>query len=120
MIDHIGVSVRDLARSRAFYDAALAPLGYAVLAEFPGAIGMGRNPKPDLWLAEGPRLAATHIAIAADSRDAVAAFHVAALAAGGKDNGGPGLRAIYHPSYFGAFVLDPDGHNLEAVCHTPV
>jgi len=120
MIDHIGVGVRDLARSRAFYEAALAPLGYAVLAEFPGAIGMGRNAKPDLWLAEGPPLAATHIAIAADSRDAVAAFHVAALAAGGEDNGGPGVRAIYHPSYFGAFVLDPDGHNLEAVCHSPV
>lgn len=119
MIDHIGIGVSDLARARKFYEAALAPLEYTVLAEFPGAIGLGRAGKPDLWLAEGPPVAATHVAIAAADRDAVAAFHTAALAAGGEDNGGPGLRAIYHPNYYGAFVLDPDGHNVEAVCHSP-
>ena len=118
MIDHISVPCTDLARSRAFYAAALAPLGYAVLMEFPGAIGLGEPHKPDLWLSAGP-VQPFHIAIHAPNRAAVDAFHAAALAAGGQDNGGPGLRPQYHPNYYGAFVLDPDGHNLEAVCHGP-
>ncbi len=118
MIDHITVHVSDIARSRAFYEAALAPLGYSVLMAFPQAVGMGVAPKPDLWLGEGP-VQPFHIAIRAESRAAVNAFYAAAIAAGGKDNGAPGPRPQYHPGYYGAFVLDPDGHNLEAVIHTP-
>ncbi|HWN67345.1 MAG TPA: VOC family protein [Haliangium sp.] len=120
MIDHIGVSVRDYTRSKEFYLAALAPLGYAVVMEFDGAVGLGEGGKPDLWIAAGGEVdKPTHIALRARDRKAVDAFYQAALAAGGKDNGAPGLRAHYHPSYYGAFVIDPDGNNLEAVCHTP-
>lgn len=120
MIDHLSLKVRSLARARAFYTAALAPLGYEVLAEHPGVLGMGANEVPDLWLVEDAENARpVHLAFTAQSRAAVQSFHAAALAAGGKDNGGPGLRPEYHPSYYGAFVLDEDGHNVEAVIHRP-
>lgn len=127
MIDHTGVHVRDPKKSRAFYERALAPLGYAVLHEIPmqftgGTVvfGMGVAPKPDFWVAEGPpEQPPLHIAFRADDRPTVDAFYQAALTAGGKDNGPPGLRPHYHPDYYGAFVLDPDGHNIEAVCHLP-
>ena len=120
MIDHVGIPVTDIARSKAFYRGALAPLGYAIIMEFDDAVGFGVPPKPDLWIGRGARGGdATHLAIRAETRAEVDAFHKAALAAGGKDNGGPGLRPHYHANYYGAFVLDPDGNNVEAVCHAP-
>jgi catechol 2,3-dioxygenase-like lactoylglutathione lyase family enzyme len=127
MLDHIGLPVRDLARSRAFYEAALAPLGYGVVMELgpevtggAGFVGFGRPGKPQFWITTGgPLTGVLHVAFKAENRAAVAAFHAAALAAGGRDNGGPGLRPHYHPAYYGAFVFDPDGHNVEAVCHRP-
>jgi len=126
MIDHTGISVSDWPRAQAFYDAAMAPLGasllYMVPAEFTGGVkvgGYGRE-RPVFWLHEhaetGP---GRHYAFAANSRAEVDAFHAAALAAGGRDNGAPGVRAHYHPNYYGAFVFDPDGNNIEAVCHAP-
>ena len=120
MIDHIGLQVSDFARSKRFYAAALAPLGYKVLMEFgDDAAGFGVE-RPDFWIGKGAKpTAATHVCFAASSRAQVDAFHKAALAAGGKDNGGPGLRTQYHPTYYGAFVLDGDGNNVEAVCHQP-
>lgn len=118
MIDHLTLHVTDMARSRAFYEAALAPLGYRVLMEFGAGVGMGVPPKPDLWLAPG-ECAPYHLAFHAEDHAAVRAFHEAALAAGGRDNGPPGLRPQYHPNYYGAFVLDPDGYNIEACCHDP-
>jgi catechol 2,3-dioxygenase-like lactoylglutathione lyase family enzyme len=125
MIDHTGLVVSDFDRSKAFYRQALAPIGYTLLAEFPAAVtgstdvaGFGEAPKPDFWISRGtPNQPPIHIAFRVGTRAAVDAFHQAALAAGGRDNGGPGLRAHYHPNYYGAFVLDPDGHNIEAVCH---
>jgi len=120
MIDHTGVAVSNFAKSNAFYAAALAPLGYAILMEFEQFAGFGIAPKPDFWIGEGaPNVPPIHVAFRADSRAQVDAFHQAAIAAGGRDNGAPGLREHYHPNYYGAFVLDPDGHNIEAVCHTP-
>jgi catechol 2,3-dioxygenase-like lactoylglutathione lyase family enzyme len=121
MFDHVGLTVADLERSRAFYRAALAPLGVTELAAYEGGVGFGRE-HPTFWLAEGdpaqpdPR---THVAFAAVTRLEVDAFHRAAMEAGGVDNGPPELRAHYHPDYYGAFVLDPDGYNVEAVCHRP-
>jgi catechol 2,3-dioxygenase-like lactoylglutathione lyase family enzyme len=118
MFDHIGFSVRDLGKTRAFYTAALAPLGLGVQwDEMEGVVAFGAPGRPQLWFAEkagGPT--GVHIALAAATRAQVDAFHAAALAAGGKDNGAPGLRPHYQPNYYGAFVFDPDGHNLEAVC----
>ena len=127
MIDHTGIDMSDPARSRRFYEAALAPLGYKVLMEIPkehtgGVVvfGMGVAPKPDFWLHEGtPQKPRVHVAFRADSREMVDAFYRAAMAAGGTDNGPPGLRPHYHQDYYGAFVLDPDGHNIEACCHGP-
>ena len=125
MIDHMGILVSDLTRSKDFYRQALAPLGYAVLMEltkeqtggFAGA-GLGIAPKPDFWIGEGtPNQPRVHVAFQANDQATVDAFYHAALAAGGTDNGAPGLRPQYHPNYYGAFVLDPDGHNIEAVCH---
>lgn len=122
MIDHVSLLVSDYERAKAFYRAALGPLGYEVLMEpAPGVMGMGAGGKPDLWFAaktEGA-FSTNHLALHAESRAAVDAFHAAAIAAGGKDNGPPGVRAHYHPNYYGAFVIDPDGHNIEAVCHAP-
>jgi catechol 2,3-dioxygenase-like lactoylglutathione lyase family enzyme len=120
IIDHLTISVRDFQRSKAFYSHALAPLGLAIVAEFDGFAGIGKNGRPQFWFAQGsvgPHK--THVAFAADSRAEVDAFYAAAMSAGGTDNGAPGLRTIYHPTYYGAFVLDPDGYNIEAVCHGP-
>jgi catechol 2,3-dioxygenase-like lactoylglutathione lyase family enzyme len=126
MIDHIGFPVSDYARARAFYEMALAPLGYTVIMEVrqdaddSPACGFGRAGKPDFWIGgEGGLSRPLHVAFAADDRAAADAFHKAALAAGGKDNGAPGLRPHYHPNYYAAFVRDLDGHNIEAVCHEP-
>ena len=124
-IDDTSLSVSNYAKAKAFYGAALAPLGITVLMEFAKAVtgnadvaGLGSNGKPFFWLADAgktsPRI---HLAFVADSRAQVDAFYTAAIAAGGKDNGAPGLRPMYHPNYYGAFVLDADGHNIEAVCH---
>jgi catechol 2,3-dioxygenase-like lactoylglutathione lyase family enzyme len=130
MIDHLGITVADMARSRAFYLQALAPLGYTLLKEVPAAVagrdhaGLGIAPKADFWLsaadAAHPATTPVHVCLRAASRAQVDAFHAAALAAGARDNGAPGVRPHYHPNYYGAFVLDPDGHNVEAVCHEPV
>ena len=124
MIDHVGFPVADYARSKAFYAEALAPLGYTLLMEVQQdandslAAGFGANGKPDFWIGgEGGLNHAMHVAITARDRAAVNAFYREALAAGGRDNGAPGLRPHYHANYYGAFVLDPDGHNIEAVCH---
>ena len=126
MIDHVGFPVSDYARAKSFYEKALAPLGYALVMEVTAAqtesgapaAGFGIGGKPDFWIGgEGGLSKPLHVAIAANHRSAVDAFYRAALAAGGKDNGAPGLRPQYHPNYYGAFVLDPDGHNIEAVCH---
>ena len=123
MIDHTGITVSDFERSKAFYKRALLPLGYQVIMQISaeetgGFAGFGIPPKPDFWIGSGsPQVPPVHIAFRADSRAEVDAFYSAAMAAGGRDNGAPGLRPHYHPSYYGAFVLDPDGHNIEAVCH---
>jgi catechol 2,3-dioxygenase-like lactoylglutathione lyase family enzyme len=128
MIDHIGFSVSDYERAKAFYAQALAPLGYVLVMEVPAekteagfaAGGFGAGGKPDLWIAgEGKLERPVHVAIVAQKRTDVDAFYRAALAAGGRDNGPPGLRPHYHLNYYAAFALDPDGHNIEAVCHTP-
>jgi catechol 2,3-dioxygenase-like lactoylglutathione lyase family enzyme len=123
IIDHVGIYVENLDRMAAFYDAALAPLGIQRLMQFPAGIGFGKDGKAELWL-HGPNLVYSgktrphvHLALVADSRGAVDAFYAAAIAAGAKDNGPPGKRELYHPNYYGAFVLDPEGHNLEAVIH---
>ena len=117
MFDHIGFAVRDLVRTRAFYTAALAPLGLELGYERDGVIAFGPPKRPRLWFYARPDApTGVHIALTADSREQVEAFHSAALAAGGTDNGAPGLRPHYRPNYYGAFVIDPDGHNLEAVC----
>jgi catechol 2,3-dioxygenase-like lactoylglutathione lyase family enzyme len=119
MIDHMTLTVRDIARSRPFYERILGPLGYRVLMEFEGMCGFGDR-KPYLWMKQGdPPTTPQHIAFSARRRADVDAFHAAAMAAGARDNGRPGLRPEYHASYYGAFVLDPDGHNLEAVTHRP-
>ncbi len=132
MIDHTGVIVSDFERSRAFYTQALAPIGYALLAEIPAAVtqsvdvaGFGEPPKPDFWISGATpdkpvNHPPVHVAFRVTSRDQVDAFYAAALGAGGRDNGAPGPRPHYHANYYGAFVLDPDGHNIEAVCHAPV
>ena len=118
MIDHTGVSVSDVAKSKAFYRAALAPLGYDVIMEWEQYAGLGVPPKPDFWIGEGePNVPPIHVAFRADTRAQVDAFYKAAIAAGARDNGAPGLRPHYHANYYGAFVLDPDGNNIEAVCH---
>jgi catechol 2,3-dioxygenase-like lactoylglutathione lyase family enzyme len=120
MIDHTGLTVSNIVKSKAFYRAALAPLAYAVLMEWEQYAGFGVPPKPDFWIGEGqPNVPPIHVAFRADSHAQVEAFYKAAIAAGGKDNGPPGLRPHYHANYYGAFVLDPDGHNIEAVCHAP-
>jgi catechol 2,3-dioxygenase-like lactoylglutathione lyase family enzyme len=120
MLDHVKLFVSDVDRSRAFYALAFQPLGYSVLLEpAPGVVGMGRD-FPTFWLAKAEEAPTTaHVAIRADSRSVVDEFHSAALAAGGIDNGAPGPRPQYHPGYYGAFVHDPDGNNVEAVCHEP-
>jgi catechol 2,3-dioxygenase-like lactoylglutathione lyase family enzyme len=112
------LTVSDLARSRAFYERALAPLGYGVQMEWEGYVGFGGPRKPSFWMKAGPMpQSPMHIAFVAADRPKVDAFYAAALAAGGRDDGPPGPRPHYHPHYYGAFVLDPDGHPVEAVCH---
>jgi len=117
MFDHIQVKVKDLKSSKRFYTAALAPLGFTVQYEGGGAVGFGPKGAPALWLGEGEPRGAVHIAFAAKDRAAVKAFYAAAIPVGGKDNGAPGLRPDYHANYYAAFVKDPDGNNVEAVCH---
>lgn len=125
MIDHTGVVASDFQVSKAFYEKALAPIGYTLLMELSAAVtghadvaGFGEAPKPDFWISSGtPNRPPVHVAFRVASRSLVDAFHQAAIQAGGTDNGPPGLRPHYHPNYYGAFVLDPDGHNIEAVCH---
>ena len=124
MIDHTGLQVSNPSKSRSFYTHALAPLGYKVITEVPteftgGSIvlGYGVPPKADFWIQEEKPTHRTHIAFRAESRKQVDDFFKAAIAAGGKDNGKPGIRPHYHENYYAAFVLDPDGHNIEAVFH---
>jgi len=126
MIDHTGLNVSNYKKSKAFYLSVLAPLGYQAVKELPsnlapeGAVGIGVPPKPDFWVAGGtPQSPPLHVAFRAANRAQVDAFYKTAMAAGGRDNGPPGVRAHYHPNYYGAFVLDPDGHNIEVVCHDP-
>lgn len=120
IFDHIGFNVADFPRSKAFYLAALAPLGIGIEMEGDGWAMLGKSGKPALWIgAFGPAPGGIHVAFAAQSRTQVDQFYRAALAAGARDNGAPGIRAHYHPSYYAAFVFDPDGHNIEAVCHSP-
>jgi catechol 2,3-dioxygenase-like lactoylglutathione lyase family enzyme len=127
MIDHTGINISNFDQSKEFYTDALAPLGYQVLKEFDAAVtgfvsmaGFGIAGKPDFWIVQAevntPKI---HVAFRADTREQVDAFYNAALKAGGQDNGAPGLRPHYHANYYAAFVLDLDGHNIEAVCHTP-
>jgi catechol 2,3-dioxygenase-like lactoylglutathione lyase family enzyme len=127
VIDHITLVVSDYARSKAFYERALEPLAIKPIMEFGQACGFGQGAKPDFWIGAGPTtfqkpehlrtITPTHVAFAARSRAEVDAFHAAAIAAGATDFGAPGLRPHYHPGYYGAFVLDPDGHDVEAVFH---
>jgi len=117
MIDHIGIQVTDLDASVAFYTQALAPLGYVLVARFEQFAGFGVTGKADFWIGIGKPANKLHLAFRAKGRSDVRAFYTAAMAAGGTDNGAPGVREVYHPSYYGAFVRDPDGHNIEAVCH---
>ena len=127
MIDHTGLTVSNFTRSKAFYTQALAAIGYKLMMEFPASVtggpevaGFGEPPKPDFWVASGtPNVPPIHIAFRVPTRALVDAFYKAAMAAGGRDNGAPGLRIHYHANYYGAFVRDPDGHNIEAVCHEP-
>ena len=127
MIDHMGLPVSDFERAKEFYVRALAPLGYSVVMEVTkeetgdfDSAGFGVSGKPELWISGGGGLdKPVHIALAAKGRATVDAFYTAAIAAGGQDNGPPGIRAHYHPNYYAAFVRDPDGHNIEAVCHAP-
>lgn len=128
MLDHIALSVANYPKAKAFYDAVMPTIGascvMAVTAEETGGTyegaGYGLNGKPSFWIGTGGRTKGSlHIAFVAESRAAVDAFYAAAIAAGGTDNGPPGIRAHYHPNYYGAFVFDLDGHNIEAVCHKP-
>jgi catechol 2,3-dioxygenase-like lactoylglutathione lyase family enzyme len=120
-LDHVGLDVSDYQASKAFYEQALAPLGMRLMMEpIEGLCGFGDD-FPFFWIGQrgrGPD-SGTHVAFRTEDRASVHAFHAAAVGAGGTDNGGPGIREIYHPQYYAAFVLDPDGNNVEAVCHTP-
>lgn len=123
-LDHISLSVQDYDKAKAFYTAALAPLRMIAVMEFPmdngsKVMGLGADSKPFLWVSGGGKATHTHIAIRAETREQVDAFYAAAMAAGGTDNGAPGVRPHYHEYYYAAFVLDPEGHNIEAVVHAP-
>ena len=118
IIDHIGLAIANYEKSRSFYSQALAPLKIELVAEVQGWAGFGKDGKPDFWFGEDEKTHhPMHIAFVAESREQVDEFYKAALEAGAKDNGKPGVREMYHPNYYGAFVIDPDGHNIEAVCH---
>jgi catechol 2,3-dioxygenase-like lactoylglutathione lyase family enzyme len=118
VIDHVGINVSDIDASKRFYAEALAPLGYELAMDYGQAVGFAKDRKPDFWIHTTGTPGQTHIAIESSDRATVDAFHQAAVAAGGTDNGAPGLRE-YHENYYGAYVLDPDGNNVEAVCHAP-
>ena len=125
MIDHMGINAADFETSKGFYNAVFAALGGSLIMTIPkehtggkGVIGYGRE-QPQFWVTESSEKGHQHFAFSARSRAEVDAFHKAAMAAGGRDNGGPGLRPHYHENYYGAFVFDPDGNNVEAVCHAP-
>ncbi len=118
MFDHVTIRVSDFGKAKRFYAQALAPLGYEVLHESAGSIGLGDNGEPSVWIVrEDPVTSGLHLAFTTDDRGRVSAFHAAALPASGRDNGAPGLRPDYGSTYFAAFALDPDGNNIEAVCH---
>jgi catechol 2,3-dioxygenase-like lactoylglutathione lyase family enzyme len=118
MIDHIGLRTRQLDTMIAFYEKALAPLGYDKLVSYEGGAGFGRSGKPSIWIGDAIGTpSSVHLAIASPERATVDAFYAAAMRAGAKDNGAPGVRRDYAPTYYAAFVIDPDGNNLEAVCH---
>jgi catechol 2,3-dioxygenase-like lactoylglutathione lyase family enzyme len=133
MLDHVSLRVTDYERSKKFYEAALKPLGYTLAMENASGAGFRKGYIPDFWIKQGEPMRSAaeaeprepgvcggpsvHVAFASDDRSTVDAFHRAALAAGARDNGAPALRPNYHPNYYGAFVLDPDGYNIEAVCH---
>ena len=118
IIDHLGIVISDYARSKAFYTQCLAPLGISQIAEHEGWAGFGSADKPDFWFGPGGVAhKSMHIAFVAEDRASVDRFYQAGIKAGGADNGAPGIRTIYHPHYYGAFLIDPDGHNIEAVCH---
>ena len=127
MIDHTGIVASDFDKSKKFYSTVLSTIGYSLLMELPASVtghtdvaGFGEPQKPDFWISKGsPNNPPVHVAFRAGTRVQVDAFFKAAIAAGAQDNGQPGLRPHYHPNYYGAFVLDPDGHNIEAVCHEP-
>lgn len=124
MLDHIGIEVSDYQRAKKFYEQALAPLGYELVMEVQGFAGFGlqqsSGPIATLWLHQGDQpTSKLHVAFTASSRAKVDEFYHAALKVGGRDNGKPGIREIYHPYYYGAFVFDLDGNNIEAVCHQP-
>ncbi|MFI2811905.1 MULTISPECIES: VOC family protein [Microbulbifer] len=120
MLDHVGVHVHSYERSKEFYRLALAPLGYELILEYAGWAGFGWADRPSLWIRGGTSMTpALHLAFRAEDRDAVREFHRVALQAGGKDNGEPGLRPEQHADYYAAYVLDPDGNNVEVVCHLP-
>jgi catechol 2,3-dioxygenase-like lactoylglutathione lyase family enzyme len=121
MLDHVTIGVSNIEQSKKFYDRALRPLGITRLyAEGEGFAGYGISPKAFFWIGlRDTHQTGAHIAFAAPDRATVDRFHDEAIAAGGRDNGPPGIRPNYHPDYYGAFVLDPDGHNIEAVCHSP-
>ena len=119
MLDHVGLRTQKIKEMIAFYEKVLEPLGFSKLRDFGVAAGFGRGHEVPLWIGEGQGVSSVHLAIAGESREAVDAFYKAALEAGARDNGPPGIRAQYHPTYYGAFVLDPDGNNLEAVCNKP-
>jgi len=117
MLDHISIYVTDYKKSKEIYLKALQPLGYELLMEFGEIAGLGADKKADLWISKAEHVKPTHLAFRAKNRQMVDEFYKAALAAGAKDNGAPGLRTNYHKDYYGAFVLDQDGNNFEAVCH---
>lgn len=124
MLDHITLPVSNYEAAKAFYQRALAPLGYSLLMEVQGYAGFGmqgeHGPLATFWIHAGEKpISATHVAFTAKDRKTVDTFYNTAIEAGGKDNGKPGIREIYHPSYYGAFVFDLDGYNIEAVCHQP-
>jgi catechol 2,3-dioxygenase-like lactoylglutathione lyase family enzyme len=120
VFDHIGIGVTNLQASKTFFLRALAPLGIGAVMEVSDAVGLGRGQKPSFWLgATDGKPVPLHIAFAAEDRRQVDEFYRLAIAAGGKDNGPPGIRPHYHPNYYAAFVTGPDGHNIEAVCHRP-